>query len=87
MGAATEIWQLDNILGPREIEGGRHDRLFVPREAHVTGDLNIHEITVESSGRVVFAATTRDVAANGLSDLAVYEQLRLPAESATAVQL
>jgi len=37
--------------------------------------------------RVVFAATTRDVAANGLSDLAVYEQLRLPAESATAVQL
>ena len=37
--------------------------------------------------RVVFAATTRDVAANGLSDLPVYEQLRLPAESATAVQL
>jgi guanine deaminase len=32
-------------------------------------------------GRVVFAATTHDVAANGLSDLAVYEQLRLPAES------
>ena len=31
--------------------------------------------------RVVFAATTRDVAANGLSDLAIYEQLRLPAES------
>jgi guanine deaminase len=31
--------------------------------------------------RVVFAATTHDVAANGLSDLAVYEQLRLPAES------
>jgi guanine deaminase len=31
--------------------------------------------------RVVFAATTGDVAANGLSDLTVYEQLRLPAES------
>jgi guanine deaminase len=31
--------------------------------------------------RVVFAATTHDVAASGLSDLAVYEQLRLPTES------
>jgi guanine deaminase len=31
--------------------------------------------------RVVFAATTHDVAANGFSDLGVYEQLRLPAES------
>lgn len=30
--------------------------------------------------RIVFAATTRDVARNGFEDLSVYDQLRLPAE-------
>jgi tRNA(Arg) A34 adenosine deaminase TadA len=30
--------------------------------------------------RIVFAATTRDVARNGFEDLSVYEQIRLPTE-------
>ena len=58
LGSATDIWRLDNILEPNQIEGRRHDRLFVPRQAHVSGDINIHELCVEASGRLIFTATS-----------------------------
>ncbi len=34
-----------------------HDSLFVPRIGYTTGDVDIHDIVVENSGRVVFVAT------------------------------
>ena len=33
------------------------DRLFVPKDAHTTGDLDVHDVAVEASGRVVFVNT------------------------------
>lgn len=51
-----QIWQFDNALA----QGARYqgfDRLFVPRVAHTTGDLDVHDVTVDDSGQVLFINT------------------------------
>jgi uncharacterized protein (TIGR03032 family) len=55
VGAKTDIWRMDNFLREDELDGDLFDRVFVPRVSYVTGDINIHEIAVEASGRLVFA--------------------------------
>jgi uncharacterized protein (TIGR03032 family) len=50
------LWRLENMLPPGQMQEG-HDRLYVPRVGYTTGDLDVHDLAVESSGRVVFAAT------------------------------
>lgn len=52
-----QVWRLENVLRPGEVANGEFDRLFIPRNAQVTGDLDVHEIGVESNGRVVFVNT------------------------------
>jgi uncharacterized protein (TIGR03032 family) len=52
-----QLWRFVNVLQP----GERHDdcdRLYVPRTAHTTGDLDIHDVAVDGGGRVIFVATT-----------------------------
>ncbi len=51
-----QIWRLENVLAPGQSHEG-HDRLYVPRVGYTTGDLDVHDIAVESSGRVVFVNT------------------------------
>jgi uncharacterized protein (TIGR03032 family) len=51
------IWRLENALRPNQLVDDCFDRLFVPRNAQITGDLGAHEIAVEPSGRVVFVAS------------------------------
>ena len=57
LAAQHEIWRLENVLRPGEVANDTFDRLFVPRNAQLTGDLDTHEIAVEPSGRIVFANT------------------------------
>src|SRR5271170_1747353 len=52
-----QLWRFENVLAPGQ-HYEEHDRLFVPRVGYTTGDLDIHDVVVESSGRVVFVATT-----------------------------
>lgn len=51
-----QLWRLENML-----EAGRvyqnHDRLYVPQVGWTTGDLDTHDIAVETSGRIVFVNT------------------------------
>ena len=51
VGTATEIWRLENALRPDEIESDMFDRLYVPRNAQITGDVDIHELGVEPGSR------------------------------------
>jgi uncharacterized protein (TIGR03032 family) len=44
------------VLGKSKTAEG-HDRLYVPRVAHTTGDLDIHDIGVRANGHVVFVNT------------------------------
>lgn len=51
------VWRLENVLGDQERANAHYDRLYVPRNAQVTGDIDIHELGIETSGRVIFVNT------------------------------
>jgi uncharacterized protein (TIGR03032 family) len=46
VGTRNQIWTLRNApdIAPRVEPAGMHDACYVPRSAHVTGDIGIHEI-------------------------------------------
>ena len=51
-----QLWRFENLLRPGELYQG-HDRLYVPKMANTTGDLDIHDVAVDDTGRPVFVAT------------------------------
>ena len=52
-----QIWQLNNMLRPGEYANGAFDCILVPRLAHTTGYVDTHEMSVDGTGRIVFAAS------------------------------
>lgn len=56
MSTKYQIWRFENALHPGVIHEG-HDRLYIPRVGYTTGDLDVHDIAVETSGRLVFVNT------------------------------
>jgi uncharacterized protein (TIGR03032 family) len=52
-----QLWRFENLLKPGEDYLG-HDRLYVPKVAYTTGDLDIHDVAVDHTGRPVFVATS-----------------------------
>jgi uncharacterized protein (TIGR03032 family) len=52
-----QLWRFENLLRPGELYQG-HDRLYVPKVANTTGDLDIHDIQVDYTGRPLFVATS-----------------------------
>ncbi len=57
VGTLFQLWRLENMLQPGEVANGAFDTAFVPREAHTTGDIDIHEIGILADGRAVFVNT------------------------------
>lgn len=51
-----QIWRMENILAPGQ-RIDQFDANYVPRNAHTTGDVDMHEIGVEATGRVIFVNT------------------------------
>jgi uncharacterized protein (TIGR03032 family) len=58
-----QVWRFENVLGPGQTANGA-DRLYVPRVAHTTGDLDIHDLAVMGDGRIVFVNTLFSCLAN-----------------------
>ena len=56
LGTLYQLWRFENLLQPGELYQG-HDRLYLPKAANTTGDLDIHDVAVDHTGRVVFVAT------------------------------
>lgn len=56
MSSRYQLWRLENMLGQGEMSG-EFDRLFVPRLGYTTGDIDLHDIAVNSEGRPVFVST------------------------------
>ena len=52
-----QLWRFENALRPGQMHQER-DRLYVPRVAYTTGDIDMHDVVVEDSGRIVFVATS-----------------------------
>lgn len=53
------IWRLENVLRPGQRADGR-DALFVPQLAYVTGDLDIHDLALDTNRQILFANTRCD---------------------------
>jgi uncharacterized protein (TIGR03032 family) len=56
MTSLYQLWRFENILQTGQQHEG-YDRLYVPRVGYTTGDLDIHDVTVDGRGRVVFVNT------------------------------
>jgi uncharacterized protein (TIGR03032 family) len=56
MSSLYQIWRFENALSPGEQHQG-YDRLYVPQLGYTTGDLDIHDVGVDTAGRPVFVAT------------------------------
>jgi len=56
MACRTQVWQLENRLAAGELHTGQ-DRLYVPAQAHTTGDLNVHDVVRDRHGRTLFVNT------------------------------
>ena len=57
LGSLFQIWRLENVLAPHERANGNFDKLYVPRNAQTTGDIDVHELSVDRAGRVIFVNT------------------------------
>jgi uncharacterized protein (TIGR03032 family) len=57
LASIFQVWRLENVLRPGELANDGFDKLYMPRNSQVTGDLDVHEIGVEPDGRVIFVNT------------------------------
>jgi uncharacterized protein (TIGR03032 family) len=51
-----QLWRFENALPPGHLSDG-YDRMFVPQVAYSTGDIDIHDLAVDGTGRLVFVNT------------------------------
>ena len=57
LSSRYQLWQLDNVLTPGQLYDG-YDKLYIPRIAYTTGDLDIHDLAVEpGNNRIVFISS------------------------------
>jgi len=56
MATAFQIWRMENVLDENETIDG-YDRLFVPREGQITGDIDVHDLAIDANGNLVFVNT------------------------------
>jgi uncharacterized protein (TIGR03032 family) len=56
LATAHQVWRLEHQFDGKLRRKG-FDRLFVPRVAYTTGDLDLHDIAVDGGGQPVFVAT------------------------------
>ena len=57
VGSLFQLWRLEEMLRSGEHANGSFDSCLVPRQAQVTGDIDIHEIGILADGRPVFVNT------------------------------
>jgi uncharacterized protein (TIGR03032 family) len=57
LGALLQLWQLENMLRLGELGNQVFDAVLVPRNAQTTGDVDIHELGIDTNGRVLFVNT------------------------------
>lgn len=56
MGTRYQLWELANRLPTGHThEGG--DRLYVPRQSWITGNINAHDLAIDAQGRLLFVNT------------------------------
>ncbi len=57
MSSLYQLWRFENALPAGELGPGGHDRLYVPRLAYTTGDVDAHDIALDAEARPIFINT------------------------------
>ena len=57
LAGGTQIFRFENVLAPHERINNVFDACFVPRQVHVTGELDAHDIGLDTDGEPVFVNT------------------------------
>lgn len=57
LASAFQLWRLENALEPGTTTDDGYDRLFVPRCAYTTGEIDIHDVAVGAQKQPVFVNT------------------------------
>lgn len=56
MSSLYQVWRFENIFAANQRQDG-YDRLYVPRIGYTTGDLDIHDMAVDTAGQLIFVNT------------------------------
>jgi uncharacterized protein (TIGR03032 family) len=56
MSSQFQIWRFENALQSGLLYSG-YDRLYIPRVGYTTGDLDVHDLALDETGRIVFVNT------------------------------
>lgn len=57
LAGLAQIWRFENVLAPDERANEHHDRLYVPRRGQTVSDLDVHELGIDTAGRLLFVNT------------------------------
>lgn len=57
LASLWQLWRFENVLPAGQTGSDGADRLFVPKVAWVTGDLDIHDVAFDADGRPIFVNT------------------------------
>jgi uncharacterized protein (TIGR03032 family) len=58
LASLVQLWRLENVLSPGQLAHDRFDVSLVPRETYITGDIDVHEVSLDGDGRPVFVNTS-----------------------------
>jgi uncharacterized protein (TIGR03032 family) len=58
LASLFQVWRLENTLKPGQTANEGFDKVYVPRNAQVTGDIDVHELGVQPNGVVIFVNTS-----------------------------
>ncbi len=56
LASAFQVWRFENML-PAGMMDGDYDRLFVPMQSATTGDINVHDVTIDEHDDLFFVST------------------------------
>jgi uncharacterized protein (TIGR03032 family) len=56
LSSLYQLWRFENALEPGQFHNG-YDCMYVPQVGYVTGDLDVHDLAVDVSDKVVFVNT------------------------------
>ena len=54
LASRVQFWRLENILSPGELSDEQFDAVLIARGGHITGNIDSHEVAIDSEGRPVF---------------------------------
>lgn len=56
MSSMYQLWRFENtLLSGQSFQG--YDRVYIPRMAYTTGDLDIHDVAIDENGKPIFVNT------------------------------